>query len=65
MNAPLPPIESLAERLWFLLEKFDPTGQSDWEHLTDHQKEVYRATVRGLLCCRDLIGRALSETQAT
>jgi hypothetical protein len=48
-------IDRLAERLHFLLEKYDPSDAADWDTLTDHQKEVFRATIRGLLNCRDWV----------
>ena len=52
-------IERLAERVHFLLEKYDPTGDPDWDALTDHQKEIFRATIRGVLESRDLLMAAL------
>jgi hypothetical protein len=42
-------IEYLSRRLHFLLEKYDPTDDGDWELLTNHQQEIFRATIRGLL----------------
>jgi len=42
-------VEYLAQRLYFLLEKYDPTQDEDWVALTDHQKEIFRATIRGLV----------------
>jgi len=41
-------IEMLEERLHFLLEKYDPSDDPDWEGLADHQREIFRAVVRGL-----------------
>ena len=48
-------IESLSQRLHFLLERYDPTCDPEWHGLTDHQKEIYRATVRGLLADPSLV----------
>jgi hypothetical protein len=55
------PIEELAEYLHFSLEKYDPTDDPVWEELTEHQKEIYRTTVRAMLSQRVLIEAALRD----
>jgi hypothetical protein len=43
-------IERLAIRLFWKMEHLDPTEDSEWDGLTDHQKDFYRTCVRSLLC---------------
>ena len=52
-------LELLARRLHWKMEHLDPTEDADWEELTDHQKNFYRASVRALLCDRHLLLIAL------
>lgn len=42
-------IETLAQRLHFKSEHFDPSGEPPWEELSEHQKEFWRLCVSSLL----------------
>jgi hypothetical protein len=53
-------IEILARSLRDLLERFDPTEEPEWHELSDHQREIYRATVRGLLVKKAALQVALA-----
>jgi hypothetical protein len=55
------PIEELAKHLHWALEKYDPTDDSTWDDLDDHQREIHRATIRSLLCRRGLLLMALRD----
>jgi hypothetical protein len=55
------PIEELAKHLHWTLERYDPTSDPTWDCLNDHQREIYRATIRSLLCRRGLLEAALRE----
>jgi hypothetical protein len=68
------PIEGLAKHLHWALEKYDPTDDPTWDCLDDdptddptwdcldeHQREIYRATVRSFLCRRGLLLAALRD----
>lgn len=42
-------LEDLAERLYFLLEKYDPTPEAPiWEALPQQNRELYKITVQAL-----------------
>jgi hypothetical protein len=55
------PIEGLAKHLHWALEKYDPTDDPTWDCLDEHQREIYRATVRSFLCRRGLLLAALRD----
>jgi hypothetical protein len=55
------PVEELAKHLHWALEKYDPTDDPTWDQLDDHQREIYRATVKSLLCRRGLLLGALGN----
>jgi hypothetical protein len=42
-------IERLAARMHFLLEKYDPSDDGEWSALSDHQRELFRSVVRGMV----------------
>lgn len=41
-------LDDIAERLQFLIEKYDPCDGLAWGEMTDHQKEIFRAVARGI-----------------
>ena len=53
-------IEDLARTLYLTMEHLDPTGEYDWEKLSDRQKEFYRLSITGLLRERALLISALN-----
>jgi hypothetical protein len=57
-------IERLARELHWKMEHLDPTEDSDWERLSDRQREFYRLCVRWLLFHRSDILTASESPNA-
>jgi hypothetical protein len=53
--------QKLAVFLHETLERYDPSDDSDWGALSDHQKEIFRATVAALLTKRVWVARAMES----
>jgi hypothetical protein len=54
------PVERLAERLYYFLEKYDPSENPlEWVQLSEWQKDYYLACVTALLADRSLVLAAL------
>jgi hypothetical protein len=60
---PSPP-ERLAKELFLILEHFDATDEPEWEQLSEHQKDIYRATIDVLLSRRDLSCSCISVSES-
>jgi hypothetical protein len=57
-------VTQLAEDLHYWLNRYDPTDEPEWTNLTEHQKEIYCAALRQVLCRSDLIPTALAWVQS-
>jgi hypothetical protein len=49
----------LSRRLHWKMEHLDPTGEGEWEVLTDRKKDFYRLCVIAILDDADSVRRAL------
>jgi hypothetical protein len=46
---PVPTTKRLAARLHFPLKKYNPSDDPEWDALTEYQRDIFPAVIRGLM----------------